>query len=673
MKGTLRQVSTQSPQTQKLINLWNTHPALRLAGLFFAGFATGFVMAGSRIAGGFMPFSVCLVAAAPLSVAGIGAALGGCLGYLQFWGIDIALEPICVMLLVLAALGIFHNTTVQDQPWFMATICAVMSALVGVIFLLDGTVTLLAVSLLICRSLLGFGATIAYRAALQKREGAALFLIGCAISGMASLQLGGICNLGVIAAVALGLFAALLKNGLVLAAVCGIAVDLSGQCPLPMSALLCLAVVCIRFFHQRLPLLRPVAIGVSGVAAILFLLIVPDANLLSISLGAALGLSLPQQLQPQKKAVEPDGVVQMQQKLYRISQVLDDMQKTAQNSAAPQIGITPEMIYDHAAEKMCRCCVNFSVCWEDAADETYRALSRAATAVLARGKAEPTDFPEVFANRCRHLDGFTTAVNQELDGLLYRRQYRLRTAEQQKLLATQLGCLSRLLRDTAEEAEWKFPAVPRYRMEIGSATAGRFSDTACGDQWACFVTEPTVCYVLLSDGMGTGEDAEQESKVAIRLLADLLRSGCEPSDALQMLNSLYILRGDGAFSAVDVLQLDLFNGEGALYKWGGATTYLKKGSTVKKIGTAAPPPGIGIGDGHGPERISLSLQKGEMLILTTDGVSAEETTARISGFSGTNLKEFAAYVIAGAQLSGNDDMTAIALCLYPRHNHDKNP
>lgn len=669
MKGTLRQVSTRSPQAQKLLNLWNRYPVLRLAGRLLAGFGAGFVLAGSRIAGGFMPFSLCLVAAAPLSIAGIGAALGGCLGYLQFWGIDIALEPICVMLLILAALGIFHNTTVQDQAWFMASICAVMTALVGVIFLLDGKVTLLAVSLLICRSLLGFGATVAYRLALQKQEAAVVLLIGCIISGMSALQLGGLCNLGMIAAVLLGVFSALLKNGMVIAAVCGIAVDFSGQCPFPMSALLCLAVICVRFFHQRLPVLRPIAIGLSSAASILFLLIVPSISLLSTSLGAAVGLSLPQQLQPQKKTVEQDGVAKLQKRLYRISQVLDDMQKAAQGSNAPQIGITPEMIYDRAAEKICRCCVNFHVCWEDAAEETYRALCTAASTMLSRGKAESTDFSEPFSARCRHLDGFTTAVNQELDGLLYRRQYRLRTAEQKKLISTQLGCLSRLLRDTAAEAEWQFPSVPRYRMEIGSATAGRFSDTACGDQWACFVTEPTVCYVLLSDGMGTGEDAELESKSTIHLLADLLRSGCEPEDALQMLNSLYILRGDGVFSAVDVLQLDLVSGKATLYKWGGATTYLKKGSAVTKLGTTAPPPGIGVGEDHGPERIPLSLQKGEMLVLTTDGVSAEETTARIGGFTGTNLKDFAAYVIAGAKLSGNDDMTAIALCLYPRHNH----
>ena len=87
-----------------------------------------------------------------------------------------------------------------------------------------------------------------------------------------------------------------------------------------------------------------------------------------------------------------------------------------------------------------------------------------------------------------------------------------------------------------------------------------------------------------------------------------------------MLNELYVLRGDGCFSTIDLLEVDLCTGEGALYKWGAAPSYLKKGGTVKKIGTASPPPGLGVGEEHRAERVGLSLQRGEQLVLTTDGI-----------------------------------------------------
>ena len=104
------------------------------------------------------------------------------------------------------------------------------------------------------------------------------------------------------------------------------------------------------------------------------------------------------------------------------------------------------------------------------------------------------------------------------------------------------------------------------------------------------------------------------------MLRSLLTLGFDAMDAAAMLNELYVLRGDGCFSTIDLLEVDLCTGEGALYKWGAAPSYLKKGGTVKKIGTASPPPGLGVGEEHRAERVGLSLQRGEQLVLTTDGI-----------------------------------------------------
>lgn len=670
MKQTIRELSPRPFQLQDLKQLWTRYPAVRLAVRLLGSFAAGFLLAGSRIAGGFTPFAVCLTAAQPFGLSCIGAAVGGCLGYLQFWGIDIALEPICVTLLVFSAVGIFHNTTALEHTWFMPSICAAMTALVGLVFFLDAPFSLLRLSLLAARIGLSFLAVAADRLALTGRQRpAVLFFVGTLVSGMCAVSAGGLLNLGLTAAVALTFSAACAAGGAALAAVCGIAVDLAGVCGVPMSALLLLTVYAAQFLLRRVPVLRPVSIGLFLAVGLLCAAVFPDSLLLCVSVGGVIGLLVPPKLLPRTAPSTADGTVRLQQRLRRIAGVLDDMLYAAKTTAEPQIVIAPEMIYDRAADKVCRCCVLFRVCWGTEAQETYRSLCAAAAPILSRGKAAAEDFPSAFSGRCRHLDGFTAAVNQELDSLLYRRQYRMRTGEQQLLLAEQLGCLSRMLRDTAAEADWRFPSAPVYRLEIGSAAAGKYGDARSGDQWSCFLTEPDVCYVLLSDGMGTGEDAERESKASLHLLSELLKSGCAPEDALEMLNSLYILRGDGVFSAVDVLRIDLCSGSADLYKWGGAATYLRKNGSVKKIGTAAPPPGIGVGGDHKPERIALSLQRGELLILTTDGAAGEDTEARIGGFTGTNLKDFASYVIAGAQLRGDDDMTALVLCLYPRHTH----
>ena len=111
--------------------------------------------------------------------------------------------------------------------------------------------------------------------------------------------------------------------------------------------------------------------------------------------------------------------------------------------------------------------------------------------------------------------------------------------------------------------------------------------------------------------------------------------------------------------------MDLCTGEGALYKWGAAPSYLKTGGTVKKIGTASPPPGLGVGEEHRAERVGLSLQRGEQLVLTTDGIpeAACEQYLRASG--PLSPRELAAGVVACASESEPDDRTAVIVQLDP--------
>lgn len=117
----------------------------------------------------------------------------------------------------------------------------------------------------------------------------------------------------------------------------------------------------------------------------------------------------------------------------------------------------------------------------------------------------------------------------------------------------------------------------------------------------------------------------QESTTAVDTLTDLIQSGMQPDHAMEFLNGMYILRDTGCFSTMDILELSLITGQGTLYKWGAAPSYVKSGTIVKKLGTAAPPPGLGVGSTSSPEVIRLSLWGGDMLVLVSDGVVREET------------------------------------------------
>ena len=325
-----------------------------------------------------------------------------------------------------------------------------------------------------------------------------------------------------------------------------------------------------------------------------------------------------------------------------------------------------DSVYDGAAERICRCCARFHRCWQHNARQTYDALEQAAGRLLQRGKAEAADFPAEFREGCCHFDGFLAALDQELESMLYRRRYRVQLQESRALLSEEFGCVAEYLRRMQAELGAPQPDAPRYRAVTGICTAGRHGAAANGDRGACFPGPRNDYYVLLCDGMGTGEPAAGLSADCVHLLGDLLRAGVASLDALRILNGTYLLRGDGCFSTVDLLHIDLTSGEAELLKWGAAPSYLRCGDTVKKLGTASLPPGVGVGGDHAPERYRLSLRGGEMLVLVSDGAGDAESA--VAGFAGDSPRELAALLIAG--LPAEDDMTAVAVALAPRASRD---
>ena len=133
----------------------------------------------------------------------------------------------------------------------------------------------------------------------------------------------------------------------------------------------------------------------------------------------------------------------------------------------------------------------------------------------------------------------------------------------------------------------------------------------------------------------------------------------DPGSALELLNGAYVLRDDGCFSTVDLLQVNLASGDSLLLKWGAAPSYLKRGQSVRRLGEATLPPGLSAV--RSAQRIRLTLQSGDLVVLTSDGASALETERRISEFAGQTPQELAAGIIDAAD--PDDDITAVAICM----------
>lgn len=390
----------------------------------------------------------------------------------------------------------------------------------------------------------------------------------CLCGGLCSLRPFGF-PLGLPAGCALAASAAGTAMALPVAALCGLAMDLTcGGCCTAVLALAALG--CRGQRHWSLKLLLWFGLVLAGV-----LLTGADSLLLAAAApGAFLSLLIP----AKRLFGRPEPALrQADPRLALASGLLGQMSSCMAVTRADKPDPETNAVFDQAAERVCRVCSQWEVCWDEHLAETCEALNRAAPAMMTRGRALREDLTPTFAGRCRYLEGFLTAVNRELDDLSCRRQYRSRLRESRAVLSQQYHALSTALEQSKTEGRVTF----RYQPELGFRSQSRRSDTLSGDRGASFRVGKWF-YLILCDGMGTGKAAGAEAGAAIEILRTLLQSGVEPESAMQFLNGIYILRDDGGFATVDLVQANLVTGDGRLFKWGGAPSYWKCGEEVEK-------------------------------------------------------------------------------------------
>ena len=195
-----------------------------------------------------------------------------------------------------------------------------------------------------------------------------------------------------------------------------------------------------------------------------------------------------------------------------------------------------------------------------------------------------------------------------------------------------------------------------------------------GDAGGLLRTPEGLLYVMLCDGMGSGPAAGRESKLAVRLLEQFLRAGVQAETALKTLNAALALRSEeeGGFTTVDLLELDLFTGAAALYKYGAAPTYLRRGTSVSRVTGTALPAGLTDGERTTPDVTRLQLEAGDTVVLVSDGVAdgREDQWLRdaLAAFDGESPKDLARELVAaGTDEAGpRDDRTALVVRLSAR-------
>ena len=640
---------------QRLAQGLAARPVLReaLRALGAGGFS--FVLAGAGLLSAHVPLALAPMCVLPFGPAAVCAYLGAVAGYAVFWGLSAALEPVAAGFLMLAGSCLFRDLLPAQRRGFVPAAAGGIYALLGLIFVLQADGGIRAALLLALRLTL---LVVSIRALCPAEENARLRPYAaavCLLAGLVRVELPFGVPLSVVGAAAVCLLVEDAQDALLIGAACGLVLDLGSLPSPPQTACFCLPLLVCRMADLR-------RTARAAFAGLYFLCVLVWGGehagwTLGVLAGAVFSCLLPGFALPDARRDAPAAA----STLVQTADVLQRME-TKLSLSGQEAQTAPALIFDSAADDVCRSCVKHQQCWQERADDTCRLLSACAGTILRQGQANEGDLPAGFCAVCIREEAFRAAINRALRAQQSQLLALRRSEEAREISRALLGQLARFLRAAGQ----KRPAggVPRYRLSLGVRAVGLRGDTLCGDcgtSFQCGVTQ----YVLLCDGMGTGSGAQSDAQEAISVLQSLLTLGFDAMDAAAMLNELYVLRGDGCFSTVDLLEMDLCTGEGALYKWGAAPSYLKKGGTVKKIGTASPPPGLGVGEEHRAERVGLSLQRGEQLVLTTDGIPEAACEQYLRACGPLSPRELAAGVVACASESEPDDRTAVIVQLDP--------
>ncbi len=146
---------------------------------------------------------------------------------------------------------------------------------------------------------------------------------------------------------------------------------------------------------------------------------------------------------------------------------------------------------------------------------------------------------------------------------------------------------------------------------------------ACGDHIALFKSDRACFYALISDGMGSGEDAALTSDICALFLEKMLSAGNRVELSVRMLNSFIRQKnqgtGDECSATVDLMELDLMSGQAVFAKNGAAPTYVVRGGRVFKLRSRTLP--IGILKDSDPQLLRFRMNPGDVVVMVSDGVT----------------------------------------------------
>ena len=164
-----------------------------------------------------------------------------------------------------------------------------------------------------------------------------------------------------------------------------------------------------------------------------------------------------------------------------------------------------------------------------------------------------------------------------------------------------------------------FGSAKEFIVETGAANAAKGGGLISGDSYTTIELGAGKFAMAISDGMGNGKGAKEESMETLRLLQQILQTGIPEKVAIKSINSILALRTtDEMFATLDLAVIDLNNAFVRFLKIGSTPSFIKRGNQLLPIEASNLP--MGIIQEFDVEIVSEQLMSEDVLIMMSDGI-----------------------------------------------------
>ncbi|MBE7087181.1 MAG: hypothetical protein E7369_02650 [Clostridiales bacterium] len=218
-----------------------------------------------------------------------------------------------------------------------------------------------------------------------------------------------------------------------------------------------------------------------------------------------------------------------------------------------------------------------------------------------------------------------------------------------------------------------FKKAADFDAVFGVASVMKDGSEACGDTHSVVRIKEDRFMVALSDGMGSGKEAENLSSVSLSLIESFYKAGLKNQLILNTVNKLLAINTTDSFTALDVSIIDLKNCQVDFIKYGSPYAFIIGESGIRIVeGNSLP---LGILEELKPAVCTTTLQDGDIVLFMSDGIadcfaSSGDLIDFLRSLPSFNPQTLSDEVLKKAlENSGGikkDDMTALAVRIFKK-------